>query len=75
MVAEVTKHYDSHSVRRLHNEVSFDEVDVLMGWWENHNSYVAAARAQVADAVQAQIEVEQRFKLTKNVLGVQFGLQ
>lgn len=55
---------------RLPNEIRFDSVESVMGWWENHNSYVPAMRDRVSAALRAEFEAGRGFVLAKNVLGV-----
>jgi SAM-dependent methyltransferase len=55
---------------RLPNEIRFDSVEGVMGWWENHNSYLPAVRDRVAAALRDEFEAGRGFVLAKNVLGV-----
>lgn len=71
-IARAAQSYKKVETHRLANFVRFDTPEALLGWWRNHNSYVASADQAVERAVNERFAADGEFRLTKNVLGVLF---
>jgi ubiquinone/menaquinone biosynthesis C-methylase UbiE len=71
-IQRIGKHYARSETVRLPNQIRFDSVERVLGWWENHNSYVPGIRDRVVEALQAEFATQHSFTLTKHVLGVHF---
>lgn len=71
-IQEIKRHYARVATVRLPNQIRFDSVESLLGWWENHNSYVPGLRDRVTQELRAEFAAHHGLLLTKNVLGAQF---
>ena len=69
-IQKIEHHYARAATVRLPNQIRFDSVESLLGWWENHNSYVPGLRDRVTQALRAEFAAHHGFLLTKNVLGI-----
>lgn len=68
------KVYSSNSINRLKNKIFFSSTQAIISWWENHNSYIREAHQEMASLLDKHFQKNNRFELTKNVLGVNYQL-
>ncbi|MBI9112706.1 bifunctional 2-polyprenyl-6-hydroxyphenol methylase/3-demethylubiquinol 3-O-methyltransferase UbiG [Maridesulfovibrio ferrireducens] len=58
---------------RLHNEISFQDLQTFLDWWRNHGSYIKEIDAKVASEVQEIFKNEESFIVSKEVLGLKLS--
>lgn len=71
-VHSVSLSYARTAVSRLENPVNFPSADATIAWWRSHASYRPALEGPVRQAIEAAVEGDGHFTLSKAVLGVRF---
>jgi ubiquinone/menaquinone biosynthesis C-methylase UbiE len=71
-ISYVSKSYSKHKTLTLENKIIFDSTIDIMQWWRNHNSYVESLDKMVEESILKHFENNEKFVLSKNVLGILF---
>jgi len=58
----------------LNNKIYFYSADSVMTWWKNHSSFIKEKEKVVEDKLISHFKKNNVFELTKNVLGISYGL-
>jgi ubiquinone/menaquinone biosynthesis C-methylase UbiE len=69
-IKEIGMQYSSFRTARLFNQIRFDSSEDLLKWWKNHNSFIPEIYDAVRQSLRSHFAENDRFVLTKNVLGV-----
>jgi len=73
-IEDISHHYASYRTTRLSNKIIFTSSDTLLNWWVNHNSYIPEIHQAVQQCLDHFFRDNEVFSLSKNVLGVHFGV-
>ena len=73
-IEDISHHYASCRTARLSNKIIFTSSGTLLNWWVNHNSYIPEIHQAVQQGLDHLFRENEVFTLSKNVLGVQFGV-